>query len=103
MDAPLKDLERIRALLLVAREALQAGRHGEAVQAAREAQGLDPHDPHAPELLAEIHRAEGKPELAAREADLAKYLRQQAWQHEVEAEARGHNDLIGGASRHELP
>jgi len=103
MDAPLKDLERIRALLQSAVAALQAGRHAEAMLSAREAQELDPLNPRPPELLAEIHRAAGKPELAAREADLAKYLRKQAWEREVEAEARGHHDLIGGASRHELP
>jgi two-component SAPR family response regulator len=103
MDAPLKDLDRIKALLQAAREALQAGRHAEAVQCAREALGLDALNPRPAELLAEIHRAAGQPELAARDAALAKYLREQAWQRQVEAEARGHHDLIGEASRHELP
>ena len=103
MDAPLKDLDRIKVLLQAAQEALQAGRHTEAAQSAREALELDPLNPRPAELLAEIHRAAGKPELAAQDADLAKYLREQAWKRQVEAEARGHHDLIGEASRHELP
>jgi Tfp pilus assembly protein PilF len=103
MDAPTKDLERVQALLSAAREHLLAGRLPQAEEAAQAAQAVDPNNPKAPELRAEISRALGHPELAEQHASLAKHLREQAWKRSVEAEARGHHDMLGQASRHELP
>jgi Tfp pilus assembly protein PilF len=103
MDAPVKDLERIRVLLQGARERLEAGVYAEAEHQAREALQLDPYSPRPADLLAEIARAAGHPEMAQRHAALAKHLREEAWKRDVEAEARGHHDLMGEPTRHELP
>lgn len=103
MESPVKDLERVQALLAQAREHLQAGRLDEAERAALEAQELDPNNPKVPELRAAVSRALGHAELAARHEAQAKHLRDLAWKRAVEAEARGHHDLLGQAARHELP
>ena len=103
MPAPSKDVERIQALLQAARDHLHERRFPHAEAAAQEALALDPHSPKPAELLAEIARAAGQPEQAERHAALAKHLRDEAWKRAVEAEARGHHDLLGEASRNELP
>ncbi|HEX7927022.1 MAG TPA: hypothetical protein VF678_05475 [bacterium] len=102
-DAPAQDLERVRALLNAAREHAQAQRWPQAEQAALEAQTLDPNNPKAPELLAEAARAQGRAGDAERHTAQAKHLRDLAWKRAVEAEARGQHEVIGEATRRELP
>ena len=103
MAAPSKDVERIQALLQAARDHLHERRFSHAEAAAQEAHTLDPNSAKPVELLAEVARAAGQTEQAERHAALAKHLRDEAWKRDVEAEARGHHDLLGKASRNELP
>jgi Flp pilus assembly protein TadD len=101
METPGKVVERIAALLEQAREHLGAGRLDPAKAAAREAAGLDRCDARPEELLAEIMRASGDSAAADRHDAAAKNLRLEAWQREVEAEARGHHEWMGTVPRHE--
>ena len=103
MENPTKIVERISHLLAHAREALGAGQLELAEAATREAATLDPRDARIEDLLAEILRASGDEGAAGIHEDAAKRLRQEAWQREVEAEARGHHEWMGTAVRHEVP
>ena len=100
MDTPTLDLERITTLLRQAREALGDGRLADAEAAAHQAAALDPKNPRAEDILSEVYRARGEEESARRHDDAAKRLRQEAWQREVEAEARGQHEWMGEAVRH---
>jgi Flp pilus assembly protein TadD len=103
MDSPVKDLARIGALLTQARERLAVGSAAEAEASVLEAAALDPRNAQVLDLLAEIHAQAGQPDRARREREQAKQLRREAWQRQVEAEARGHHELLGEPIRHELP
>ena len=101
MDAPVRELQRMDDLHRQGRERLAAGRPQDAIAAAEEALTLEPDNVRSLTLKADALEALG------RDADLEalrqriRLLRREAWQRAVEAELRGHHDLLGEAIRHE--
>ena len=47
--------------------------------------------------------AAAQTEIGKLRREKAELVRKQAWQKQVEAEARGHHDVLGGASRKDIP
>ena len=103
MKAPIKDLETVKRLLEEAREKMAAEAWEEAEKAAREALALDEHHAPAYDLMGEIFEAREMGEEAEQWREKAKLVRRQAWQRQVEAEARGHHEMLGAPGRHEIP
>ncbi len=103
MDAPTTALAERKRLLEQARELLGRRQWSEAEQVLREAISIDEH--HAPShgLMAQALAGKGEPEQSAQWKERAELVRRQAWQKEVEAEARGKHDLLGEPARHEIP
>lgn len=101
MDAPVKELERIEALQRQARELLDAGRLDEALAATEAALQLEAQNLRSLALKADVLEHMGKVEQGHQLRTLIKHLKREAWQREVEAEIRGHHDLMGEAIRHE--
>jgi thioredoxin-like negative regulator of GroEL len=101
MDAPLKELERLRALHQEARRLLDASRPADARDAAQQALALEADNPRSLALLAEALERLGEAEPAQRLRLQIRQIRRDTWQRQVEAEARGQHDLLGQAIRHE--
>jgi len=101
MDAPIKELERLRALQRLGRERLEAGLPLEALAAAEEALGLEAANLPALALKADALERLQRAEEAAGLRERIRLLRRESWQREVEAELRGRHDLLGEAIRHE--
>jgi len=101
MDAPIKELERMQELLGLGRERLEAGHLPEALAAVEEALALEPGNLRSLTLKAEVLERMEQPAEAAALRERIRLLRREAWQREVEAEARGRHDLLGEAIRHE--
>ena len=103
MDSPQKTLAEIAALHDRAREAIAEKQFVEGQDALAQALSLD--ENHAPsyDLMAELFEAQENAEEARTWHDKARAVRRQAWQRQVEAEARGHHDMLGKPGRHEIP
>ena len=103
MDTPKKDLNQIRSLHEQARRALAQSRWDEAEQAAHGALALD--ENHAPsyDLMSEIYSSRQMDAEARNWREKAAEIRKQVWQRQVEAEARGHHEVLGVPGRHEIP
>lgn len=95
------DLERIAQLQHAAHGHLDAGRPSEALDAVEQALALEPQNVRSLALKADVLERMGQAEEATQLRALVKQLKREAWQREVEAEARGHHDLMGEAIRHE--
>lgn len=100
MKTPQEALAEIAALHGRARQAIAAGRFAEGEAALARALSLDEH--HAPSYsaMAELLEAQEKAAEAGTWREKARAVRRQAWQRQVEAEARGHHETVGrgGAS-----
>lgn len=101
MDAPVKELQQMTQLQTQARKMLDAGRAAEALTAADAALALEPKNLRSLTLKAEALERLGETAPAEQLRLLIKQLKREAWQREVEAEIRGHHDLMGEAIRHE--
>jgi tetratricopeptide (TPR) repeat protein len=101
MDAPIKDLERMEALQRQGRELLDAGRLDEALAATEAALELEVQNLRSLALKADVLERLGKAKEVLQLRAVIKHLKREAWQREVEAEIRGHHDLMGEAIRHE--
>ncbi len=103
MKSPRKDLERIKTLHELARVAIAEKRFQAAEEALNEALTLD--ENHAPsyELMGELLEAQEKPQQAETWRERGRETRKQAWQRQVEAEARGQHEMLGEPGRHEIP
>jgi Tfp pilus assembly protein PilF len=103
MHTPQQILAEVEALLQEAKNS-SAGQDWETAQQAIEAAlKLDENNPPAYDAMAECLEARGEAGQAEAWRERAKLVRKQAWQRQVEAEARGHHDLLGEPSRHEIP
>lgn len=103
MHTPQQILAEVEALLQEA-QARSAGQEWDAAKQAIEAAlKLDENNPPACDAMAECLEAGGGTGQAEAWRKRAKLIRKQAWQRQVEAEARGHHDLLGEPSRHENP
>ncbi len=103
MNTAKQDLQRIQALHGQARQALAESRWEDAERAGAEALALD--EQHAPsyDLMAEICEARQSADKAEEWRAKAGVIRKQVWQRQVEAEARGHHEVLGKPSRQEIP
>ncbi len=103
MQAPIKELEAIKGLLETARRHLEEGDWDAAEKAVRDALALD--ENHVPTCAAmtDVFEARGNPAEAGQWRAKAEQVRLRAWQRQVEAEARGHHDMLGEPSRKEIP
>jgi len=102
MDAP-KDLKRLNELKESARALMGKRQLDEAEAALREAMEIDEHDPQPLNLMAELLQARGDEKQALQYLARAKQIRQRNWEREVEADARGHHEVMGQRYRHEIP
>ena len=101
MDAPVKELGRVEELLTQGRTLLEAGRFAEAIAAADEALGIEPTYLRILTLKADASERLGDQDTAERLRMQVRQIRREAWQRQVEAEIRGHHDMMGEAIRHE--
>lgn len=100
MDTPIKELQQMQTLQLQARELLEAGRPAEALAAAEAALAIEETNLRSLGLKADALEQLGQDEPAVQLRALIRQLKREAWQREVEAEIRGHHDLMGEAIRH---
>jgi Tfp pilus assembly protein PilF len=101
MDAPVKELERLQALQKQAHERLEAGQLDEALASVEEALAIEAKNLRSLALKADVLERKGQAEEAGRLRLIAKQLKREAWERQVEAELRGKHDLMGEAIRHE--
>jgi Tfp pilus assembly protein PilF len=103
MDSPKNILRKVSTLLDSARERI-AAEEWDAAQAELEAAlKLDEHNAAIYDAMADLFEAKGGAGKSAQWREKAQLQRKQAWQRQVEAEARGHHDLLGEPGRHEIP
>ena len=103
METPIKEIEHRKQLLEEARLHLAEGKLDMARKLALEAIPLDEFCAQSFELLAEISDLERHSDEAAQWRQKAKDVRYEVWKKGVEAEVRGHHDVLGTAVRHEIP
>lgn len=101
MDAPTKELQRLLALQRESRAELEAGRPAAALALAEDALALEADNVRSLALKADALEALGRSEEALQLRAVVKQRKRESWQREVEAEIRGHHDLLGEAIRHE--
>ena len=103
MKSPVKDMEAIRALIDESR-ALSDNENWKAAAAVLEkVVEMDPNQPKSHDLLADAWEKLGETRKAQSSRSHAKAIREDKWKREVEAEARGHHEIMGKASRHDIP
>lgn len=103
MDAPVKELAKVAELIGEARAAIGGQQWERAEKALKEALALDENNHKICDLLAETSRGREEPEQAETWRKRAEETRKKAWQRQVEAEARGHHEVLGEPGRHEIP
>jgi uncharacterized protein HemY len=103
MEAPVKELKAVEMALETGRQAIAKGEWSKAEEAVRQAIALDEHQAPSYELMAALFEAQGREPEATEWREKAKLVRRQVWQRQVEAEARGHHEMLGEPSRHEIP
>ena len=103
MTSPGKDVEKIKALLEQGQKDIDGEQWQVAEKAAKEAIALDENQPKSYDLMAKALEGQGKTEDAATWRDKAKLIRREAWQRQVEAEARGGHEVLGDPGRREIP
>lgn len=103
MEAPLKDLNQMKALMAQGQKLLHDKKWAEAKAALDQVVKLDDQFDHVHDLLAEAYEGLGDHKTAVVHTQRARDLRRQRWQHEVEAEIRGQHSLMGEPSRREIP
>ena len=103
MNSPMQVLQHVGALLKDAHGHIAAKQWDTARTAIEAALKLDENNASAYEAMAELSEAQGDAGKCAQWRDKSQLARKQAWQRQVEAEARGHHDLLGETSRHEIP
>lgn len=101
MKAPVKELQQMQQLQQQARQHLEAGHAAEALGAVQAALALEETNLRSLTLKVEALEALGRTDEAGKLRTLVRQLRREAWQRDVEAEIRGHHDLMGEAIRHE--
>lgn len=99
MDAPVKELERLRALQAATRERQEAGDLDDALAAVEEALALEPSNTTSLTLKAGLLEEMGETEAADTLRRQVKQLKRELWQRQVEAEARGQHEIMGKATR----
>ena len=103
MASPKQIVEQI-AVLLEESRACTATEEWQAAQAAVEqALLLDENHASSYDAMADVFDAMGQADKSTQWRDKSKLVRKQAWQRQVEAEARGHHELLGEPGRHEIP
>ena len=103
MDSPRQIVEQTKALLEEGRGRIAAQDWEAARLAIEAALKLDENSPSTYEAMADLFGAMGEPDKCDEWREKAQLVRKQAWQRQVEAEARGHHDLLGEPIRHEIP
>ena len=103
MTSPGKDVEKIKALLEQGQKNIEEEQWQAAEEAAKEAIALDDMQPKSYDVMAKALEGQGKTEDAATWRDRAKLIRREAWQRQVEAEARGGHEVLGDPGRREIP
>lgn len=103
MDSPKKEIAERDELLERARGLLGEKRLSEAGELVKRALAIDENHPQSCLLMADILAEGGGIEESSLWRCKAADLRKRAWQRKVEAEARGHHELLGEAGRHEIP
>lgn len=103
MKIPAEDWKAVKEFVERGRGYIAEEKWVEAEKAARDALALD--ENHAPtfDLIADIFEGMGKGRDAEEWRAKGVLVRKQAWQRQVEAEARGHHDLLGEPGRKEIP
>ena len=103
MKSLVTDMEAIRALIGKSRALIDDENWEAAAAVLEKAVRLDPNRPKSHELLADAWEKLGKLQKAQSSRSRAKMIRDEQWKSEVEAQARGQHEMLGKASRHEIP
>jgi len=103
MDTTGKILEEIRALQAESRRLLDEDSIADAMERIDEALALESINLGTLTLRAEALERLGKEEAAKQLHMRIKALKREAWQRQVEAEIRGHHEVLGDPIRHETP
>ena len=103
MNSPLKDIEAIKVLVEESRALIENEKWEAAAAVLEKVVELDPNQPKSHDLLADAWEKLGETQKAQSSRSHAKAIREDKWKREVEAEARGHHEIMGKASRHDIP
>lgn len=103
MTTPSEEVRTFTGLMQAARDFIDQKRWNDALDVLKKATELDRLHPGPYEHLGTVYEALGQPEEARFYRSRAKAIREEIWKREVEAEIRGHHEMIGEASRHEIP
>jgi len=103
MSTPAEEVARQQELLRQAGQLIEATEWARARDVLLQARELDPRCPKVYELLAQAMAGLGDSAEAEALAKQAKAIRRENWARAVEAELRGHHELIGEWARRELP
>ena len=103
MDAPVKELEQMQALREESRQLLEAEALEEALSKVNQALAIEEMNQRSLSLKADILEKQGNSTEAENLRALVKQIKKEAWQKQVEAEARGQHEVLGGAVRREKP
>jgi len=101
MDAPVKELEQLEALHKKARDFIEKKAFEEADLLLKEALQIEANNPRTLDLMAKSALGKGDEDKAGQLKAQADMLRKEAWQKQVEAEIRGHHEVMGEAVRKE--
>ena len=103
MRPPLEDLENIRKLQEETKRLLDASHVEEALETINEALTVESNNVGTLSLKADVLERLERVEEAEALLFRIKELKREAWQRQVEAEARGQHEIFGTAIRHENP
>ena len=103
MSDLVKDMEAISDLIEESRSLIDNENWEAAAAILEKVVELDPNQPKSYDLLADTWEKLGQAQKAQSSRSHAKAIREERWKREVEAEARGQHEMMGKASRHEIP
>ena len=101
MDAPVKEVERMRELWEDSQKLLDENRLDEALAQVEKVLTLEEMNPKSLSIKADILERQGHNEKAGELRTIVKQIKREAWKKKVEAEARGQHEILGEAIRHE--
>lgn len=98
-----EQLNQFKGLLAQARQNLDESKTQEAEKIVLDAIKIDEMAPEPYDFLEEIYLLKGNHQKANEYKQIAQAIRKKVWGNQVEAEIRGHHEMLGEASRHEIP
>jgi len=103
MGSPAADYQKLKDLMAEAKGHIANKDWKQAIAVLDAAVTLDTKFDHPHDLLAVVYDNLNEAEKAQHQRQIAKNLRKEHWEREVEADIRSHHDMMGEMIRHEIP